>query len=403
MAKFKTKEIDSEGRVVVGEYTLEDVEAVRFAVSEKGNKLLKVDEVAEKKDIEINLFAPKPKPKALALFCKQLHTMLFAGMPLVTALDVLADQATDKKFKAVIQDMSLRVQRGSSLTDAMNAQGRYFPELLRGMVAAGELTGNLDDVMERMSVHFTKENKINSKIRGAMMYPIILSVISIGAVVFLLVKVIPNFVQIFKDFDSELPGITQFVINLSDSIALNWYIYLGVLIGIVVGFTAFYRTKQGRILIDGMKLKLPGIKKPMAQIVSSRFTRTLSTLLKSGIALLVCLETAGEVSGNAYVKLKLEEVADGIKKGIQLAPLLEKTEIFPRMMVSMVGIGEESGALEELLEKTADYYDSELDDAISQLMAMMEPLLILFVGGMIGVIIIAMLLPMVSLFSAVQI
>lgn len=402
MAKFKTKEIDSEGRVVVGEYTLEDVEAVRFAVSEKGNKLLKVDEVAEKKDIEINLFAPKPKPKALALFCKQIHTMLFAGMPLVTALDVLADQATDKKFKAVIQDMSLRVQRGSSLTDAMNAQGRYFPELLRGMVAAGELTGNLDDVMERMSVHFTKENKINSKIRGAMMYPIILSVISIGAVVFLLVKVIPNFVQIFKDFDSELPGITQFVINLSDSIALNWYIYLGVLVGIVVGFTVFYRTKQGRILIDGMKLKLPGIKKPMAQIVSSRFTRTLSTLLKSGIALLVCLETAGEVSGNAYVKLKLEEVADGIKKGIQLAPLLEKTEIFPKMMVSMVGIGEESGALEELLEKTADYYDSELDDAISQLMAMMEPLLILFVGGMIGVIIIAMLLPMVTLFSAVQ-
>lgn len=404
MANFKTKEIDGEGKLVVGTYQADSVDSVRGMVRDKGHSLVKVEEVAQARgsDVQIQLFASKPRPKALALFCKQLHTMLHAGMPLLTSLDVLSEQATDKRFAAVIKDMSLRVQKGDSLSEAMKAQGSYFPHILVSMVTSGELTGNLDGVMERMSNHFTKENRINSKVKSASTYPVILGVVALAAVVFLLIKVIPTFVDIFESSGSELPGITQFVINLSDSIAFNWYIYLGVLVAIVAGFKAYVSTAGGRLAFDRFKLSIPALKGPLSQIITSRFTRTLSTLLSAGIPLLTCIETAGNVAGNKYVEKKLEEVGDDIRKGVQLAPLLSRTGVFPPMMVSMVGIGEESGALEELLEKTADYYDSEVDDAITQLMGVMEPVLILFVGGMVGVIIIAMLLPMMTLINTVQ-
>ncbi len=402
MANFKTKEIDSSGRLVAGTYQADSIEAVRGMVRDKGNSPVKVEEVAEAKSMEIVLFAAKPKPKALAMFCKQMHTMLHAGMPLLTSLDVLGAQVTDKKFASVIKDMSLRVQKGDSLSDAMKAQGSYFPSILVSMVTSGELTGNLDGVMDRMSNHFTKENKINSKVKAASTYPVILGAVALAAVVYLLTNVIPTFVGIFESSGAELPGITKFVINLSSSIAEKWYIYLGVVTAIVVGYKAFVGTKGGRLAVDKLKLSIPAIKGPLTQIITSRFTRTLSTLLSAGIPLLTCIETAGSVSGNKYVQQKLEEVGEDIRKGVQLAPLLGKTEVFPPMMVSMVGIGEESGALEELLEKTADYYDSEVDDAITQLMGVLEPVLILVVGGMVGVIIIAMLLPMMTLINTVQ-
>lgn len=402
MASFKVKEIDSEGNLIVSVYNAESMETARDLVRERGNTPIKVEEVAEERRTEINLFAKKPKPKALALFCKQLYTMLYAGMPLLTSLDVLESQTTDKKFKSVINDMATRVRKGEVFSDAMKAQKEYFPELLVSMVESGELTGNLDGVMERMSDHFTKENKINSKIKAAMMYPIVLGTVAIGAVVFLLIKVIPTFVGMFEDSGTELPGITRFVINFSHSIATKWYIYLAVIGVLVIGTKLLKKTKGGRLFFDRLSLKIPAVKGPLTQIITSRFTRTMSTLLSSGIPLITCLESAASITRNAYVEAKIEEISVDLKKGIQLAPLLEKSKVFPPMMVSMVSIGEESGALEELLSKTADYYDDELDDAITQMMGILEPALIVVVGGMVGVIIIAMLLPMFTLFQTFE-
>lgn len=404
MANFKTREIDLEGKVVTNTYAVETMDQVKSLVSERGNRLLRIEEVAASKEINLDFLnsSGKPKPKALALFCKQLHTMLNAGMPLITALDVLAEQQTDKRFKKVIEEMSVAVQKGDSLSNAMKAQGSYFPNILISMVTSGELTGNLDEVMERMSEHFTKENKINNRVKSAARYPIILALVAIGAVVFLLIKVLPTFVDLFEDSGAELPGITQFVINFSNSLVEKWYIYVAVIVGLIVIIKVINSTKEGRLFFDKTKIKFPMIKGPMAQIITSRFTRTMSTLLGSGIPLLTALETAADVTGNKYVVQKIEEVSEDLRKGAPLSGLLGRTGVFPPMMVSMVGIGEEAGALEELLDKTADYYDSELDQAIDQLMGIMEPVMILVVGGMIAVIVIAMLLPMLTMFSVIQ-
>lgn len=400
MASFRTKELDINGSLVKAVYTADDEDSVRRMVREKGHRLIRVEVgAAAWGSNDVELFSPRLNSKKLQIFCKQLHTMLHAGMPLLTALDVLSKQVTDKRFSEVLKDLSVRVQKGEVLSAAMRAHGNYFPQLMLSMVASGELTGSLDSVMARMAEHYTKETKINSKIKGAMIYPSVLAVLAIGAVVFLLTNVIPQFVAIYDNAGGELPGITKFVLKVSESLQNYWYIYILFVVAIVVVKMVITSLPGTRMTYDQMKLHLPVLKKPIQQIVSSRFTRTFSTLLASGISLLASMESAAEVTGNKYVESKIKDAAEDIRKGLPLAPVFEKTGLFPQMMVSMISIGEESGSLEEMLEKTADFYDEELEAAMTQLMAAMEPMLILVIGGLIGVIIIAMLLPMFELFT----
>lgn len=402
MNTYNTKEIDINGKIVNASYQAENKDIVSKLIRDKGHKPVRIDiSDFESEKPKLDLFPKKASPKLLTIFCKQMHTMLHAGMPLLSSLDVLENQTDNKYFAKIIKDLSIRVQKGEVLSTAMRAHGDYFPPILISMVASGELTGNLDGVMERMSTHFAKENKINSKIKGAMMYPIVLGSVAVIALVFLLVFVMPTFAGMFSTAERELPGITKFVLSVSNSLVNYWYIYLLIVGGIVIGSNLILKTAKGRLKYDTMLLKLPLIKKPIARIATSRFTRTMSTLLSSGIPLLTSIDSAAEVTNNKYIIKRLEEVSEDIRKGIQLAPLLERVGVFPKMMVSMVGIGEESGALEDMLEKTSDYYDEELDAAISQLVGMMEPLLILIVGVLVGIIIISMLLPMFSLFSVV--
>lgn len=400
MANFRTKELDINGNLVKSVYTADDEVTVRRMVREKGHRLIRVEEgSAGWGSGDVELFAPKLNSKKLQIFCKQMHTMLHAGMPLLTALDVLSKQVSDKRFAGVLKDLSVRVQKGEVLSSAMRAHGTYFPHLMLSMVASGELTGSLDSVMARMAEHYTKETKINSKIKSAMVYPIVLAVLAIGAVVFLLTNVIPQFVAIYDSAGGELPGITKFVLAVSDSLQNYWYVYVLILVAIVVTKMVITSLPATRLPYDHMKLNLPVVRKPLQQIVSSRFTRTFSTLLGSGISLLASMESAAEVTGNKYVEMKMKEATEDVRKGLPLAPVFERTGLFPQMMISMISIGEESGSLEEMLEKTADFYDEELEAAMTQLMAAMEPMLILVIGGLIGVIIIAMLLPMFQLFT----
>lgn len=400
MANFRTKEMDVNGNLVKAVYTADDEVSVRRMVREKGHKLIRVElGSAPWGSNDVELFAAKLNSKKLQIFCKQLHTMLHAGMPLLTALDVLSKQVSDRHFSSVLKDLSVRVQKGEVLSAAMRAHGNYFPQLMLSMVASGELTGSLDSVMERMAEHYTKETKINSKIKGAMIYPSVLAVLAIGAVIFLLTNVIPQFVSIYDNAGGELPGITKFVLMVSESLQNYWYIYIAIVVLIVAAKMVITSLPSTRMSYDQMKLHMPILKKPIQQIVSSRFTRTFSTLLASGISLLASMESAAEVTGNKYVESRIKEAAEDIRKGLPLAPVFEKTGLFPQMMISMISIGEESGSLEEMLEKTADFYDEELESAMTQLMAAMEPMLILVIGGLIGVIIIAMLLPMFELFT----
>ncbi len=402
MASFRIKELDANGALKVSFYIAESPQVAKNQSIEKGATPIKVEEVVEGKgSMKIELFTVKPKPKDLSTFCKQMHTMLHAGMSLLESLSVLESQAENRQFRSVIRDMSLRVQKGDSFSEAMKAQKKYFPSLLVSMVKSGELTGNLDAVMERMANHFTKENKINSKIKAAMTYPAVLAFVALGALVFLLATVIPTFVRMFERSGTELPPITKFVIGVSNSIVNYWYVYIAVVGGIIFALNTIKATEGGRLFFDRLHLSIPGVRGPLTKIITSRFTRTMSTLMASGIPLLTSLETSASIVRNTYVELKVQEVRSELKKGIQLAPLLDNTGVFPPMMVSMVKIGEESGALEELLTKTADYYDEELDAAISQLMGILEPVLILVVGVLIAIIIIAMLLPMFNAFQTI--
>ncbi|MBM7561519.1 type II secretion system F family protein [Fusibacter tunisiensis] len=400
---YKVKEVDLKGRVIEQVYRGETEHDIVQLIRSKGHKPVRIEAEVEKgQDIaEIKVFQPKVKVKDIALFCKQLYTMLDAGMPLITALDVLSIQAENKTLKAVIHDMATNVQKGEVLSTAMKRHRKVFPYLLISMVEAGELTGNLDSVLDRMSTHYTKENRINSKIKGALMYPAILSIIIVVVVVFLLTFVLPTFIGMFESSGTELPGVTRALLAISGALQNYWYIFLAVLIGAIVVLNRITATIGGKRFFDNLKLKIPVVGDSLKKIATSRFTRTLSTLLASGIPIIQALETSANVTNNQVVIDGIEEVNDGIKTGAVLSSLLKRVGVFPPMMISMVGVGEESGALEEMLEKTADYYDEELETATARMISVIEPVMIVVMAVVVGFIVISMILPMFDMYSTI--
>lgn len=399
---YKCKEIDSKGVIVQNVYKAESEEEVRHLIIAKGSKPLKV-ELEMEKPVQAggDLFQKRVKTKELAIFCKQMHTMLNAGMPLITALEVLGEQTEHLVLRETLKRMTVQVQKGDILSVAMKQHPHIFPVLLINMVEAGELTGNLDNVLERMSVHYVKENKINNRIKGAMIYPIVLSILSVTVVTFLLVFIMPTFVGMFESANVTLPTPTRILMGFSKSIKSFWYLYILGIAGIVFAFKAFKKSAGGKRFIDQTKLRFPMIKKPMAQIITSRFTRTLSTLMASGIPLLQSLEASANVTNNAVIIEGMVSVSSNIQKGTPLSKLLKEMRIFPPMMISMVSIGEESGALEEMLEKTADYYDEELETALQKMISILEPLMIIIMAVVVGFIVIAMVMPMFDMMKTV--
>ena len=401
---YLCKEIDLDGKVLSTSYKGETKEEVVQMIRSKGHTPVKVEVEASKgQDVaSMSIFQPKVKVKDIAVFCKQLHTMLHAGMPLITALDVLQGQSENKVIKRTVKDMVAQVQKGEVLSTAMRRHKKVFPNLLVSMVSAGEMTGNLDSVLQRMSEHYVKENKINSKIKGAMMYPMILSILAVGVVTFLLVVIMPTFVGMFQSSGVALPLPTRILMGISDVLQTYWYIVIAVVLGIGFTFRQVVSTPQGKLVFDKIKLKLPVIGSSVAKVATSRFTRTLSTLLASGISLIQGLETAASVSGNQVVINGVSVMIEDIKKGASISSRLKSVGVFPPMMISMVSIGEESGSLEEMLEKTADFYDEELESAISRMVSVIEPLMIVVMALVIGFIVIAMMLPMFDMMNTVQ-
>lgn len=392
------------GKIVENTYKAESQDELIEMIRAKGHTPVRIEKEAVKgQDVaNIALFQKKVRAKDIAIFCKQMHTMLFAGMPLLSALEVLENQAENKTLRATVKDMSMQVQKGEVLSTTMKRHPKVFPPLLTGMVESGELTGNLDNVLERMSTHYTKENRINSKIKGAMVYPAILSVLAVSVVIFMLAVIMPTFVGMFEGSGVPLPAPTRFLMSVSDAIRDYWYIFIAVIAGIVFLIRRITKTVEGKRFFDKLKLSMPLIKGPIAQIATSRFTRTLSTLLASGIPIIQALESSSRVTNNRVVIDGIDQVTEDIKKGASLSVLLKKVGVFPPMMISMVGIGEESGSLEGMLERAADFYDEELEAAIQKLVSMIEPLMIVVMGVVIGFIVISMMLPMFDMLQTVQ-
>jgi len=397
---YKYKAITKEGESIEG----------FFEASEESDVLtmLKTNDylpVSVEKDIgadaQISLFSTKVKKKDLAVFCRQFYTMVDAGIGIVKCFDILEAQTSNKTLKAALKAIYEDVQKGFTISEAMNNHANVFPPILINMIEAGEVSGTLDTILERMANHFEQENKLESKIKSALIYPTALIVVSIAVVIFMLVAVLPTFIGMFDGSGTALPWPTQILLDMSSWLQNYWYIFGLAVIIILVGGIYFISTVEGRKFIDGLKIKLPGIRVTNSKIITSRFTRTLSTLMASGIPLLQALEVVGKVLNNVVVQDKLTNSMDGIRRGAALSRAVKSMEIFPPMVDSMIKIGEESGALDDILAKTADFYDEEVEMSLQRMTTLIEPILLVGMALVIGFIVIAMALPMFEMVNTI--
>ena len=348
------------------------------------------------------LGSKKIAPKDLSVFCKQLYAMFKAGVTIVTSLDILQQQEENKRLAKIIRIIYEDLQKGNTLSEALSGHKNVFPPVFIGMIEVGELSGNIDVIMDRLANHFEKEYKLENKIKLAMTYPAILAIVATVVVIFLLTSIMPTFVDIYASYGVELPGITQVIIFLSEVIKSYWHIILLVIAGMVFLVRVLLKNSKVKYQSDYAKLQIPVVKNFVLKIATSRFTRTLSTLVGSGVPLLQSLETVSGVTGNTYIASKILEVREDIRKGSTLSIPLKKQNIFPPMVHNMIKIGEDSGSIEEILDKTADFYDEEVYTAVARLTSLLEPIMIVFMAIIIGFIVIAMAMPMFDMVRIVQ-
>ena len=393
MAKYKYRVMNSDGEKINGSYEADSREQVIDYISANGYYPLKVEEVIESKNIELK-FGQKVKLKDLAVFCRQFYTMLNAGVPILTCLEILSEQIENEKLRKATREVQEEVEKGGILSEAMKKHEDVYPNLLVSLVASGEASGNLDSIMLRMATHYEKENKINNKVSSAMVYPMVLSFVAVAAVVFILTYVMPTFMDIFSESGTELPWSTKLLLGMSEGIKNYWFILMIIVISIVMGLRIYLRTDQGKMMSSELKLKLPVIKELNQMIIVSRFTRTLSILISSGLPLISALEMVSQVAGNKVAENALIKVKDKVMIGENLYSSMKETNVFPGMLYSMIKIGEDTGSLDDILNKTADFYDEELENTIQKSVAMIEPILIVVMGLIIGFIVVSIMLPM---------
>lgn len=402
MPLFKYKAMTELGKRIEGEFSANTKNEVLAMIRENGFYPILIEEKIQGKDIRFGDSFTKVTAKDLAVFCRQFATLLEAGADILNTVNLIRKQCENKKLKASLNQIHEEIQKGYTLSSIMSKFEDIFPRLLVNMVASGEETGQLASVMNKMAEQFERENKINGKIKGALVYPIILSIISIGAVVLLLTVVMPTFVGMFEGSGTELPGPTKFVMNLSDGIRRNWYIILIVGVIITICLRIFIKTDKGGRYIDKLKLNLPFIKSTTRKIATMRFARGLATTLYSGVTMVTAIEIVARIMDNRLMEAKLNFVREKVVKGIPLNEALHSIEEFPPMLIAMVKIGEESGAIDSILDKTATFYEQEVEEAMQKLTTMIEPIMILVMGVLIGGIVIAMIMPMFEMFNTVM-
>jgi type IV pilus assembly protein PilC len=332
--------------------------------------------------------------KDLVIFTRQFATMIDAGLPLVQCLDILATQTENKKFGKILADVKTQVESGATFSDALKRHPRVFDELYCNLIQAGEVGGILDTILQRLGTYIEKAMKLKRQVKGAMVYPIAILCVAILVVVVLLYKVIPVFKNMFVEMRAgSLPAPTQVVINISEGFMKYWYIFFGGAMAISFGFTAMMRSDKGRRAFDGFILKVPIIGNVLRKVVVARFTRTLGTLLASGVPILDSLEICARTAGNKVVKESIMFARAKISEGKDLAGPLAETRVFPPMVVQMIGVGEQTGAMDAMLQKIADFYEDEVDVAVAALTSLMEPIMMVFLGAIVGGLIISMYLP----------
>lgn len=403
MPAFAYKAKTAAGLVMEG---LIDADEQKAAVDKLRGQKLVVLEIAEKREspvakIKAALGIGKSKghvtSKDLVLFSRQLSTLVSAGVPIVQSLGILESQAENPAFKEVLAAVKSDIEAGLSISDALKKHPDAFPELYTSMVKAGELGGILDTILERLTAYMESSEALKAKVKSAMMYPAIVLSICTIVTCFLMVFVIPTFKNIFASFGAELPLPTQILIDISDTMKKFWYILLAVPYGGYKAFLWYYKTPQGHKVIDAWTLKAPIFGIILKKVAVARFTRTLGTLIKSGVPIMQALETVAQTAGNVVIADAVLLTRESIREGGHLSDPLKKSGIFPNMVTSMISVGEETGALDIMLAKIADFYDQEVDTAVKGLTSLIEPIVICVMGVVIGTIVICMFMPMFGL------
>lgn len=349
-----------------------------------------------------SFFGQKVKMKDVLIFTRQLAVMVNAGLPLMQSLDILAEQAESDTFAKVVSDVASRVEGGETFSDALRAYPRVFPELFVSMVRSGEASGELDSVLVQLADFMEASAELRRKIKGAMTYPVVAFAIVLLIAAGLIIFVVPQFAQIFADMNAELPATTQLLITMSE-VFKSWriLIVIGVIVGIVMALKMYNQTESGRYVLDGYRLRVPIFGLLLRKVAVSRFTGTLATLTRSGVPLLQALKIVESTAGNEVFSRVIRDAADGVRNGESLAEPMARSGEFPSMVTRMIGVGEKTGALEIMLFKIQEFYDSEVRALVDQLTALLEPVVMVFMGVVVGFIIVALFMPIMSLSSIV--
>jgi type IV pilus assembly protein PilC len=399
---FEWKGKNPKGRKVKGEMEAETPEQVRNSLQRRKIAVTKIRKKPKDLFENIKFLQPKVKETDVIIFSRQFSTMIDAGLPLLQCLDILQSQQENPTFKKNLKKIKESVETGETFADSLKKFPKVFNELFINMVAAGEAGGILDVILRRLSTYMEKMAKLKRQVKGAMTYPIITIIVAIIVISIILVFVIPVFAEMFADFGSSLPTPTLMVVGMSNFVIHNigYMIGAGIVISIIVRRT--YASQKGRILMDEMFLRLPVIGLLIRKVSVAKFTRTASTMLSSGVSILEVLDIVAKTSGNKIVEFAIQDVKTGIAEGRSMADPLLESGVFPSMVCSMIAVGESTGALDTMMEKIADFYDDEVDQAVKNLTDMIEPFMLVFLGVVVGGLVISMYLPIFSMAGAIS-
>ncbi|MDD5448658.1 MAG: type II secretion system F family protein [Actinomycetota bacterium] len=405
MAKAFTYTVrDRTGREVNGSLEADNADTLAVRLRQMGYTVVSIEPVkASMAKKEIHLFGAKVEAKDVTVFTRQFATMINAGLPLIKCLNILSQQTESATLADIIVDCQREVEAGKSLSEALAKHPEAFNDLYVNMVRAGELGGMLDDVLLRIADQLERDQEIRHKVKSAMTYPIAVLGITVLLLIAMLVFVVPKFTAMFSELGGSLPAFTQLLVNVSHFIGgPGGLVVAAAIVGIVILYRRIKATESGKLALDKIKIRLPLVGGLFLKNALSRFSRTLGALLSSGVPILGALEITGETTGNMVITKALEEVRTSVKEGETIAEPLSQAAVFPPMVTQMIAIGEETGALDVMLSKVADFYDSEVSAAVDSLTSILEPALIVFLGGTVGVIVIALYMPIFNIITLLK-
>ncbi len=401
MPTFKFKAMDLAGATASGEVEAVSTQDVVEQLKQRGLVVVNVASKYKSRELNLELF-PRVKADELAVASRQLSTMVNAGMPILRALSVLEQQSENKLLKRSLAAVRDDVEAGSNLSDAMAKHPKVFDDLYVSMVRAGEVGGLLEAVLMRVADQLEKDAALKRQVKAAMIYPCVVITFALGIMLALVAFLIPVFVGVFKQFPGKLPALSQFMVNFSHALTHQWYIFLLIVGGIVFGFISLKNSKRFRPYWDRAKLRVPmKIGEVVQKVAIARWSRTLSSLVAAGVPMIQALEITGHTSGNTVIEEAMGNVIVSVKQGGTISAPMKRSPVFPPMVPQMIAVGEETGALDNMLAKVADFYDDQVEAAVKALTSILEPVMIIVVGGIVGVIVISMYLPLFSVYNAI--